>query len=169
MQLQKGPLGILGWFALKVTGRNPPGFSDSVVPVVEIGDNYLATSELQIQRVAVTVGIGVSSGNNAFVVPSGKIWRLIAAGVFGGTAAADAAFRSVISIALKSPNSGVFEVPIAVSSYDGGNATRGLGYTARPPILLPSGWSISSSIFFSANLTVAANTQMGVVYQEIDQ
>jgi len=167
VQLQKGPLGILGWFALKVTGRNPPVFSDSVVPVVEVGDNYLATSELQIQRQAVALLLAVNTGAT-FVVPNGKVWRLIAAGSFGTNNAADNALVSVDQIALLSPLSTVFSVPIVLGPYQTGANGRGCAGTFRPPIFLPSGWTVSWSRNQSAAVTVTANVQVGIVYQEFD-
>jgi hypothetical protein len=167
MQLQKGPLGILGWFALKVTGRNPPGFGDSVIPVVEVGDNYLATSELQIQRQAVALLLAVNTGAT-FVVPNGKIWRLIAAGAFGTNNAADNALVSVDQFALQSPLSTVFSVPIVMGNYQTGANGRGCAGTFRPPIFLPSGWTVAWSRNQSAAVTVTANIQVGIVYQEFD-
>jgi len=167
MDLQKGPLGILGWFALKVTGRNPPGFGDSVVPVVEVGDNYLATSELQIQRQAVALLIAVNTAAS-FTVPNGKVWRLIAAGSFGTNNAADNALVSVDQIALQSPSSGVFSVPIVFGAYQTGANGRGCAGNFRPPIFLPSGWIVTWSRNQSAAVTVTANVQFGIVYQEFD-
>lgn len=169
MDLQKGPLGILGWFALKVTGRNPPAFGDSVLPVVEVGDNYLATSELQLQTAQPNIGIGASSATSTFAVPQGKVWRVIGAGLVGGTNIADVAFTSLIAIYVKSPNSGVISVPIASGAKDpGGQSLRQFGATFRPPIFLPSGWSLQVNITFNNVLTVAAGQNVGVMLQEFD-
>ena len=167
MDLQKGPLGVLGWFALKVTGRNPPGFGDSVVPVVEVGDNYLATSELQIQRAAMATLLATFT-SQSFTVPNGKVWRLIAASMFGTNDAADAALTSVDTIALKSPNSTVFSVSIVHGANQTTANARGCAGTFRPPIFLPSGWGIAFSRSQSAAVTVSANVQIGCVYQEFD-
>jgi len=167
MDLQKAPSGILGWFGLKVGGRNPPGFSDFITPVVEVGDHYLATSELQIQRQAMALALAVGTSVD-FTVPQGKVWRVIAAGSFGTNNAADAGLTSVDNIQLKSPLSTVFSVPVAVGAAQTGTVTRGVSVVFRPPLMLPSGWIVSIGRSQSAAVTVTANVQVGLVYQEMD-
>jgi hypothetical protein len=168
MQLQKGPQGILGWFALKVGGRNPPTFGDAVLPVVEVGDNYLGTSELQIQRVALASALAASN-NQDFTVPAGKCWRLIGGSFFGSLNVADVALSSLISIGVKSPTSTVFSVLLSVSPKDpGGAIARGWAASFRPPIFLPSGWTVSLALTTSGAITVTSNYQVGVLYQEMD-
>src|SRR5262245_52030444 len=102
--LQKGPLGLLGAFALKVLGQNPTAFGDTVVPVADVYDQYLATSELVMVRLQPTIAIGASSATATFPVPPGKVWRLIAASIGSTLNAADAAFTSQAQVALQSPN-----------------------------------------------------------------
>jgi hypothetical protein len=168
MQLQKGPLGLLGAFALKVLGQNPPNFGDTVIPIADVYDQYLATSELQIQRAAMATALATFT-STSFTVPAGKVWRLIAASMAGANNAADAALVSTDLIGLLSPNSTVFSVNIAQGALQTGAAViRGVAVTLRPPIFLPSGWSISFGRSQSAAVTVTANVQVGCMYQEFD-
>lgn len=168
MQLQKGPLGILGWFALKVTGRNPPAFGDAVVPVVEVGDNYLATSELQMQTSLIPSTLTVSQ-TILFTVPAGKCWRLIGAGGYLTLNVADAGFVVVGSVGVRSPNSAPNDgyVFTQTTGQTAGNA-RVFGAAFRPPIFLPSGWSVAISTVRSAAVTVASFQYAVITYQEID-
>jgi hypothetical protein len=156
MDLQKGPLGILGWFSLKVTGRNPPGFGDSVVPVVEVGDNYLATSELQLQIATTNLSLATFNGTT-FTVPNGKCWRLIAASWAVGLNAADVALRSFCD-----------NVIVAQNDQAGGILPRAVGATWRPPIFVPSGWTVAVTMITSGAITVAVPRIASVMYQEVD-
>jgi hypothetical protein len=167
MDLQKGPLGILGWFSLKVTGRNPPGFGDSVVPVVEVGDNYLATSELQLQIATTNLSLATFNGTT-FTVPNGKCWRLIAASWAVGLNAADVALRSFCEIGIGSPNSAPNNVIVAQNDQAGGILPRAVGATWRPPIFVPSGWTVAVTMITSGAITVAVPRIASVMYQEVD-
>lgn len=170
MQLQKAPSGLLGWFQLKVGGFNPPGFSDTVVPVVEVGDNYLATSELQIN-----VGAGLPTALAAFnsvqfTVPAGKAWRLKAASLIGALNVADVALLSICTIAIQSPNSAPFAVRLAVRNDPGGGGAlpRAVAWQSATPIFLPSGWKVSFELWTSAAITVTSTLLTAALYQEID-
>lgn len=168
MQLQKAPSGILGWFALKVGGFNPPAFGDAVQPVVEVGDHYLATSELQLQRTALATAL---TGFNPqdFTVPNGKVWRLLGASMYGALNAADVALASIITIGVKSPLSTVFVVNLSTSPKDpGGMGTRAWATCFRPPLFLPSGWTVEVALTTSGAITITSNMQCGLMYQEFD-
>lgn len=168
MNLQKAGLGILGAFGLKVTGQNPPLFGDAVLPVADVFDQYLATSELQLKLDQSNVNLATFNGSS-FTVPNGKVWRVIGAGWGGAVNAADVALKSIIDIGITSPNSAPASVVIASGAPDpGGAVTRAFGANFRPPIFLPSGWTISLAFFTSAALTVTFARSAGVFYQEFD-
>jgi hypothetical protein len=167
MQLQKGPLGILGWFALKVTGQNPTQFGDGVVPVAEVGDNYLATSEMRLIQDTSNLALATFSGST-FTCPAGKVWRLINASFTTNLNAADIAVRSVVECGILSPNSSPNPTQIAFNDQAGGIGVRGAVANLRPPIFLPSGWSVGLSIITSAALTVAVPRIASIFVQEFD-
>jgi len=167
VQLQKGPLGLLGAFALKVGGQNPTGFGDSVVPVAEVMDHYLATSELNS---VVVNGLGglVASVTRAFVVPAGKVWRVIGAGMQVGLNAADVALKSNITIGISSPNGGLPGTIVLGGTDQGGAVFRSSGIVFRPPLFLPSGWSVQETFLTSAAMTVSVQVFGTLLYQEFD-
>jgi len=168
VQLQKAPLGLLGAFALKVLGRNPPQFSDVVVPTADVYDQYLATQELQQLTVAGNANLAASN-TRTFTVPNGKVWRLIGAGAQIGLNVADVALKSIITVNIQSPNGGLPDGLIGSGVTDtGGAAFRAFGLALRPPIFLPSGWIVGLGLNTSAALTVAVPMQGTVLVQEID-
>jgi len=170
VELQKGPLGLLGWFALKVTGHNPPLFGDAVVPVVEMGDNYLLTSELQIKQPAAGVNTGtVASWSSVFTVTSGKVWRVLGAGSYVALNAADVAIVIDGSVWMLSPNSGPVGIPLfGRNPPQVAQNLRTAGCTFRPPLVVPSGWAVQLRWDASAALTVSVPWFPSVLVQEID-
>lgn len=167
MQLQKAPSGILGWFALKVGGYNPPAFSDAVIPVVEVGDNYLATSELQVKTQNLATTLATFNGND-FTVPNGKCWRLIGASIFGSLNAADTALKTVISIGIKTPISSPAACLLGLTESGSGVVTRGHAIALRPPVFLPSGFIVSLGMATNTAITVTSNFSCNVLIQEFD-
>lgn len=168
MQLQKGPLGILGAFALKVLGRNPSQFGDSVTPIVDVYDQYLATSELISNVVGGNLNLAATN-TRTFTVPAGKAWRLMGCGIDMGFNGADIALKSIITVEVSSPNSGLPGTVLYSSGTDvGGAVARTGGVAFRPPIFLPSGWSINLKFSCSAAPTVAVPLFSTALYQEID-
>lgn len=166
MDLQKGPSGILGWFALKVTGRNPPLFSDAVVPVAEVGDNYLATSELQVKLAQSNTNLSTFTGQT-LTVPQGKVWRVICASCLCNLNAADVALVSEVSVGIQTPNIAPQSV-LAAAAVQSGNIYRVTTMIARPPIFLPSGVSLVGGLATSAAITVATPMSLAALVQEFD-
>jgi hypothetical protein len=171
MQLQKAAQGLLGWFSLKTTGRNPPVFGESLLPVVEMGDNYLLQGELSAENVLGTnIGIGSSSGQITFQVPANKVYRVLAIGADLALAAADNAFTTdwyiFVNFAAPSSLTGyIFAGAMQASA--AGNARIGAFYLPRP-LLLPPSASIVVGFRSSANLTVAASNHGSLIRQSID-
>lgn len=169
MQLQKYPLGLLGALALKVTGRAPPVFSDALVPVVDVYDQYLAQGELQRVGQTITLLAATKSITGQQSVPAGKCWRLLGFGQSFVINAADVALSYVGSLSITTPGGagtlGLFnEVAIG---FDTGRATA---FTLPRPIFLPSGWGVNFGAFTTAaapanNVIVAC----GILVQEFDQ
>jgi hypothetical protein len=168
VQLQKAPVGILGAFALKVLGRNPTTFGETVQPIVDVYDQYLGTSELQIN-----VGSGLVTalaGYNAvsFTVPNAKAWRLKAASLIGALNVADAALVSTQTIGIQSPNSAPFLVRVATRQDPATTGCRHVGWQTATPIFLPSGWKVVFELWTSAAITVSSTLVTSAFIQEID-
>lgn len=166
--LQKSPLGLLGALALKTLGRNPDQFSSSVMPTMDVYDQYLATSELQM--VVDTTNLTLTGETTkTFTVPTGKVWRLIAAGGRTGLNAADVALIMAGVVNLQSPNGAPQRTPIGVFlTPQLGQGLRAFGFNFRPPIFLPSGWKVLVDFDFSAAVTVAVPGIASIVVQEFD-
>lgn len=169
--LQKAPLGLLGAFALKVLGVNPDFFGRTVVPIADVYDQYLATTELQIKQGSAVAAIGSGSEFPAtFTVPAGKVWRVIGGSISGSLNVADAAINVQGTFGVISPNSGPTAAVLATGPIMTGMqaGTRSFGCSFRPPIFLPSGWSISSGVLFSAVTTVVSTWLATALIQEFD-
>lgn len=170
MQLQKGPIGLLGAFALKVLGRNPPAFGDSVVPIVDVYDQYLNQGEQQVKSSAVALNIGVPFLNVTFTVPTSKCWRVLGAGGFVSLNAADAALIAQVGIGILSP-ADPLNSALVFAQYPpqlGANG-RTIGTSFRPPLFLTAGWQVSFGFTFSGNITAAGSATGTLLVQEFDQ
>lgn len=167
MNLQKGPLGVLGAFSLKVLGRNPTGFGDSVSPVVDVYDQYLASGELQVNNQALATSLAAFN-SSTFTVPNGKVWRLMGASLVGALNAADAALLSTLAVAIQSPNSTPQGCRVAAGQTIATAGARFVAAVFRPPIFLPSGFKVALELWTSAAITVTSNLQATVLVQEFD-
>lgn len=166
MDLQKGPLGLLGAFALKVTGRNPNQFGGVVTPVVDVYDQYLAQSELGISAATVATGLNAFVAST-FTVPASKAWRVFGASIQVSLDAADVAIAASPRFQVRSPDiTKALIVPVLQPPTV--NTDRNCGFYTNPPLFLPSGWSLVLRYQFSAALTVTENAQFAVLRQEID-
>jgi hypothetical protein len=166
VQLQKGPLALLGAFALKVGGRNPPAFGDTITPTIDVYDQYIATSELQVKNVVLATAL--STFNQALMpVPAGKAWRVLAASFFGSLNAADVALLTGIAIGALAPG-GASSCNLASAFQEAGATPRSLAFTLRPPLFLPSGWQLAFAMFTNTAITVTSNIQCNALVQELD-
>ena len=168
MQLQKAPSGLLGWFALKVGGFNPPAFGDAVLPVVEVGDHYLATSELQVKTQILATALSTFNGSD-FTVPNGKCWRVLGASLFGSLNVADIALKSVMAVGIKSPISAPASCNLTSVESITGAATRAVSINFRPALFLPPGFVVSLGLVTNTAITVTSNLTAAVFIQEFDQ
>jgi len=166
MQLQKSPIGILGAFALKVLGRNPQLFSEAVTPTVDVYDQYLATSELSVKATSANVNLATFN-TSAFVVPNGKCWRLMALGGSFGPNVADIAIHRRLTFSLTGPGN-ANAVNIGGGADDTGALASSYGFTLRPPIFLPPGWTVAVGLINSAAWTVAVPFNAAILVQEFD-
>lgn len=166
-KLQKAPTGLLGAFALKVGGLNPDIFGDTVTPVVDVYDQYLAMGELQVKTNLTATQLVTSNGFD-FVVPNFKVWRVISGAWYGTLNAADVALKSVISVGVKSPNSGPVANLFGTQESASGVGFRAFGMTFRPPIFLTSGWALSLGMNTNTAITISSNFFATCLIQEFD-
>lgn len=100
--LQSSPLGLLGLFRLKVLGRNPDGFGEDVIPVVEVSDFYGAPL---LEAVGVSTAVAAAGSATTIPVPQGEVWRVHGVGArLDMTAAITATDGIGISIAVDTAN-----------------------------------------------------------------
>lgn len=165
MQLQKGPLGLLGAFALKTIGRNPTQFGDTVQPVADVYDQYLAQSELGIATTNAAIGLN-NFQQLTIAVPAGKMWRLFGVSWQATLNAADIAIAMQGEVLLlRLPSGAQLGQPSQPSTI---GVERRLMFFTQPPFVVPSGYSIRVSMTFSAALTNSVTGTMFVIRQEID-
>lgn len=168
MQLQKGPIGLLGAFALKVLGRNPTQFGDTITPTIDVFDHYLSSGELQRVGQTITIGIGALTANADQTVPNGKVWRVLGIGAAFVINAADAGLAFASHFSVKSPG-GVTLTQIFSANSVGSSTGRTVGFYAGRPLTLPGGWAINFVHTASgAGPTVATAVASGVLVQEFD-
>lgn len=170
-KLQKSPTGLLGAFSLKVGGLNPDIFGDTIVPTVDVYDQYLNQGEQQVRNVSIATVVGQPFVNATLTVPNFKCWRVLAVGGFVSMNAADVALIAQIGIGVVSPANPVTSALIgAAYPPQLGTSGRTVGFALRPPLFLTSGWQLSFGFTFSGNVTVAvANGAVGTaLIQEFD-
>lgn len=160
MQLQKGASGLLGWLALKVTGRNPPLFGDSVVPTIEVGDNYLLAGEFLTETVTGTFTTGnQDSSTMSFTVPNGKVYRVLSIGADLSLDAADKAFVASWAAFISLQGQGAGYIAASLMDPVGNVGRAGALYLARPLLLPPAARMnvfVRTGTVLSANATVHA-------------
>lgn len=168
--LQKSPLGVLGAFALKVLGRNPDKFGDTVLPTADVYDQYLLQTELQMQIVSAGITVAAFSNASVLLVPPGKIWRVLSVGTQGATiTGADLALVWAVIISAINPagTQAVVTTGVLVGSAPIG-AVRGHGLYLPRPLVLPGGWGLRFQFSTSAAVANANSIQNVALYQEID-
>jgi hypothetical protein len=172
MQLQKGPVGLLGALALKVLGRNPPQFGDAVVPTVEVLDQYLAQGELDVQATG-NVDVVGTTNNAQILVPSGKCWRVLCVGFNVTTNAADIVDGYKVGFAILPPAGVGNLVPTAYKDVPPApagatlNGTR-FGYYFPRPLFLPPAWGILFQIDTDRAITTQVRMQGFLLRQQFD-
>lgn len=172
MQLQKGPVGLLGALALKVLGRNPPQFGDAVVPTVEVLDQYLAQGELDTQTTG-NIDVVGTSNNGALTVPSGKCWRVLCVGFNVTTNAADIVDGYRVGFAIQPPAGAASLVPTAYQNVPPApagataNGTR-FGYYFPRPLFLPPAWGILFQIDTDRAITTQVRMNGFLLRQQFD-
>lgn len=173
MQLQKAAQGLLGWFNLKTTGRNPPTFGDTVTPVVDIGDSYLVQGELDISQATAIATGATTSGNSTLTVPNGKFWRVLAVALQVTPNGADIGIAQDVSVRVLPPAGAGTPCVIASAVFPVAAAGAGLnshlwGLYLPRPLLLPSGWAL----LYQINLDRAASINVAgscfALRQQID-
>lgn len=167
MRLTAAPLGLLGAFALKVLGKNPDGFGDTVSPVVDVYDQYLQTTE---NRTIGAIGIGARTVSMTHTLPDRFCWRVLAIGVNFTLDAADIALTATVITSVTSPAvAGTIIEPCGTMVVNGATGTnRALGHLLPRPLLLLPGNSIITRVYLSANVTVALNVNSCLLVQPLE-
>lgn len=167
--LQKACIALAGALDLKVGGRNPDKFGDTVLPTVEVFDQYLAGEELQrASTAAFNLAIAATNAAANLSVPPGKAWRVLGAGLASNVNVADAAllFDCVISV-----NQPGLTPPVVIfaQTMNGSTLSRLGGLYFARPLFLPAGWALVFQIFArGAAPTVAISNVGSALVQEFD-
>lgn len=83
----KFPLGFLGLVGAQNFGENPREIAYFVQPTIDIGEQYLVTSQELLSGSAGGAVAGFNAFIPDFVVPVGEVWRLLAFSVSVATGA----------------------------------------------------------------------------------
>jgi len=150
--LQKSPDGVLGALDLKVLGLNPNKFSDTLVPIVDVYDQYLANELATLESPTATITGPAVSADATLTVPNGQAYRVLAIGVYCLLAGGDAALTQVTQFVIV-PRNG-FSMPVLRSGTVGpattGGTSRIWGELLARPLYLNSGCRIIASLGLSA-------------------
>jgi hypothetical protein len=157
MELQKAPLGLLGWFSLKVLGRNPPQFGEAIQPVVDVGDSYLVQSEFSAETILGTFLLGnAQSSLMTFVVPASKLYRVWGVAADTTVGAGDAALNTAYAALLSVGGNPAAPFMIAAGPMTlTGNLTRTGSLLFPRPMLLGPGTTIT--VFTQSSAALAGN------------
>lgn len=140
--LQTAPASLLAALELKVSGKNPNAFSDTLQPVADVYDQYL-TDRVGVATESTTVVAPAVTGNAAEAPVTGVAWRVLAVYGFVVTAAgADAAIDKQVKIAIVDPGGVTVVIGRGESSLAFTQLDHGL-YLPRP-FWLPHGFSIQA-------------------------
>lgn len=168
--LQKAPSGILGAFLLKVLGKNPNQFGDVVTPTVEVFDHYLLQQELKndngVGAGTITLTAGAQVVRGFATVPNGKVWRVLASGVFCTVAAADVALGFNVGLYVRMPGGAV--TPFFTGQTNGAATSRTAGFYFPRPLTLPAGWAIAVDVFAPTAASQNMATTLQLTYHEFD-
>jgi hypothetical protein len=166
--LQKAPRGLLAAFGLKVLGKNPDVFADSVMGVADVYDQYLSESELKTTGAIATLIAATTSISSTLLVPQGKCWRVLCDGIGFSINAADVALQFACTYAVIQPgvvSPAQYKSEVAIGTTLG----RSSGHYFPRPLFLPSGWGLN--IQLSSQSTAPANNVVGLhnaLVQEFD-
>jgi len=171
-QLQKPALGLLGALQLKIGGLLPALFGGTIVPTIDVYDQYLAQGELKVVQNTVPISLVNTTSALRTTVPNGKAWRVLGVGGYWNFAAADVALIVQGSVWVVAPgiNPGA-ELSCPVFTYNVpqlGQSTRSFGYQCPRPIFLPAGWGFFIDMVSSALPTVANTFTTTCFVQEFD-
>lgn len=140
-QISKFPRGFLSLVGMNNRGENPREVTDQIVPVVDIGANFL----IETQELLFTVNSGAANGFNRFdfnpvtgLVPAGETWRLWLASLSITT---PAGCTGRVSLALRTSVGGGGRSPIAAPLNFIASETN-WQVVAFDTLWLPAGWEI---------------------------
>jgi len=166
--LQMAPAGLLGAFDLKVTGRNPDRFGDTVFPMTDITDFYLAQL-LQSVGTTNTIAIGTTAGASVITVPAATVYRVLAISgeiVLGG---ADAALTATgITYVTPPVGSGAVYLPLT-GAFTKVSTSLWLPGGRIEPLVLTSGWRLTVAGNLSGANAATWNLRAAVLVQVIPQ
>lgn len=150
MRLQKSPLGLLGAYALKTDGRNPPEFGESVVPTTDVTDFYLQP-QMELARDTATITGPAVGAAAELTVGEGELWRIWGASLFFVLAAGDAALLSAPRLAILQPTAPeVLYLPLFTSTNVTGAHNRVFSSMLPRPLLMRAGLQLNAALTLSA-------------------
>lgn len=167
MRMQTSPLGLLGAFGLKVQGKAPDQFGESIAPSVEVIDFYALASQ-SIKRTAQITAAGAVTDTITHVVPNDTIWRVFAVASGVNLNAADLAKSVNFAQFWEQPDGTA--MPFFMGP-GGGLATvadRWAPFVPGPIVTLGPGWKLRSVMTITAALIANASFEFSVLRQELD-
>lgn len=142
------PRALLGVFGMKVGGENPPFFAETVVPTVDVYDQYLSDlAGIAPETVNPAAGVVTAEVFEGPIV-AGITWRVFSLGVVTMlVVGADVGQDSNMSLWLVALDGN--QVPIASLEYFVTQTERTIGVLFPRPLWLPPGWRVRASAVLS--------------------
>jgi len=162
--LQKSPRALLAALELKVSGDNPTVFGDSVVPVIDVYDQYLIDRALMATG-STAITQPATSGSVVLTPPAGEAWRVRSIGAIVNVDAADVAIDKQLFIAIRDAAGSSSVIVAAESSLAFASLFGGI-YLDRP-LWLPAGWTINTFGALASAPTVDWAVSVRAMYERI--
>lgn len=166
-KLQKSPLGLIETFDLNWQGRQPENFGNTVDPVTDVTDFYLAT-QAQVLNNTVAHAIATQTFTHSFG-PTQFIWRVLTLGLTLTFQAADIALEFAVQYSIDDgnaenaihPNQGTW------SALEQSSLIKRHGFVLPTPLLVKPGWQLSCSWQLDAASAATFSSSFGGTIQRL--
>jgi hypothetical protein len=158
--IAKFPLGFLDLVGLQNFGENPRELAMTVSPVVDIGEQFLVSTQIITTGAVAAAAAGFNALNPALVVPPGEVWRLLGyninvSNLAGATCTAAPALRAAPGGTRFSLSVGL-EANVAVRNF--------IGVATAVPMWLPAGYELGIEV---TNLVAGVAMSATAIYTRL--
>lgn len=167
------PRGLLGALEAKIGGENPRDLGMTVVPTIDLYDQYLIErTGIATESAAIAIGTAVTT---VTLLPgaTGVLWRLLGVGAIATVAAADDDHMTMLEVFLVNPTGTTIcpMMPALLTNTPGIGTpnllTRSNGVMLPVPFWLPPGFYLQARVTVDPVPSAAGTLSLRSIYQRI--